>query len=62
MYGNGKGVPLVGRGITRSVSIAEEIPKPNRLVDMIKALPSGLKELELISKASSTFGRLHIEQ
>ena len=29
----------MGRWITRSVSIAEEISKPNRLVDMIKALP-----------------------
>ena len=60
MYGNGIGVPLVGRGTTRCVSIVAEISKPNIFVDMIKALPSGMKELEkFITKTSSTFGRLH---
>ena len=40
VYGNGIGVPLVGRGTTRSVSIVAEISKPNIFVDMIKALPA----------------------
>ena len=58
-YRNDVGIPLVGRGTTMIVGIAAEMSKPNSCVDMIKALPSGIKELVLISKTSSTFGLLH---